>query len=71
MSSELKVGDRVKVTSLPPYFKTAEPMPMLRPNTVVTIGEEGLVSDRTPGNYWCVQFKSGSFLVESQYLEVI
>lgn len=71
MSSDIKVGNKVKITSLPAYFKTAEPMPMLRPPTVVSVGEEGLVTDRRPGDYWCVKFSNGSFLVESKYLEII
>lgn len=71
MSKEFQIGDRVKIVSLPPYFKTAEPMPMLRPPSVVAIGEEGIVSDRRWGNYWCVKFTKGAFLVESQYLELV
>jgi len=71
MSKELEIGDRVKIVNLPPYFKTAEPMPMLRPASVISIGEEGIVCDRRPGDYWCVKFTAGIFLVDSQYLEVI
>ncbi len=41
MSQELSVGDRVRIIALPPYVKTADPMPMLRPPTVVNLGEEG------------------------------
>lgn len=70
MSAEFKIGDRVKVVSLPSYFKTAEPMPMLRPPSVVALGEEGIISDRRPGDYWCVKFAQGAFLVESKYLEL-
>ena len=70
MSQEFKVGDKVKITSLPPYFKTAEPMPMLRPPSVVALGEEGIISDRRPSDYWCVKFSTGTFLVDSKYLEL-
>ncbi|NET54407.1 MAG: DUF3148 domain-containing protein, partial [Merismopedia sp. SIO2A8] len=49
MSTEFKVGDRVRVIKLPPYVKTAEPMPMLRPPEVIHIGEEGVILDRRPG----------------------
>ncbi|TVQ41923.1 MAG: DUF3148 domain-containing protein [Gloeocapsa sp. DLM2.Bin57] len=71
MSTEFKIGDRVRIVSLPPYFKTAEPMPMLRPPSVVALGEEGIISDRRPGDYWCVKFAQGAFLVESKYLELL
>jgi hypothetical protein len=69
-SKEFAIGDRVRVTSLPPYVKTAEPMPMLRPPQVIQLGEEGLVVDRRPGG-WGVRFARGMFLMDSQYLEVI
>jgi hypothetical protein len=66
---EFAVGDRVRVTTLPPYVKTADPMPMLRPPTVLQVGEEGIVMDRRPGGFWGVRFARGMFLLDSQYLE--
>ena len=72
MDEELfKVGDRVRLTALPAYIKTAEPMPMLRSPDILTVGEEGVVIDRRPGNYYGVRFDRGSFLLESQYFECI
>lgn len=68
---EITVGGKVRLTSRPPYFKTAEPMPMLRPADVIQIGEEGVVLDRRPGGYWGVRFAKGAFLLESQYLEAV
>lgn len=68
---EISVGDRVRVVALPQYLKTAEPMPMLRPPSVLSLGEEGLVIDRRPGDYWGVRFARGAFLIESQYLELV
>ncbi|NJN86565.1 MAG: DUF3148 domain-containing protein [Leptolyngbyaceae cyanobacterium SL_7_1] len=65
------VGDRVRVIALPPYVKTAEPMPMLRPPSVLRLGEEGTVIDRRPGGYWGVRFAKGAFLMESSYIERI
>lgn len=62
-----KAGDRIKITALPAYIKTAEPMPMLRSPDVLTIGEEGTIIDRRPGGYYGIRFASGSFLLESQY----
>jgi hypothetical protein len=71
MSPEFPIGSKVRVVSLPPYLKTAEPMPMLRPPEVIHIGEEGIVLDRRPGGYWGVRFTRGAFLIDSQYIESI
>jgi hypothetical protein len=67
---EITIGSKVRLVALPPYFKTAEPMPMLRPPDILKVGEEGVVMNRHPGNYWSVRFERGAFLVESQYLEI-
>ena len=66
-----EIGDRVRLTALPAYVKTAEPMPMLRSPDVLTIGEEGIIIDRRPGSYYGIRFDRGSFLLESQYFERI
>ena len=74
MSSEqqkFKVGDRIKIISLPAYIKTAEPMPMLRPPHLLTVGEQGTIMDRRPGGYWGIRFTQGAFLLESQYIEIV
>lgn len=71
MSKEFVIGEKVRVVALPPYVKTAEPMPMLRPPDVIHIGEEGIVIDRRPGGYWGVRFTKGAFLMDSQYIEAI
>ena len=68
---QFKIGDRIKITSLPEYIKTAEPMPMLRSSDLLTIGEHGKIMDRRPGGYWGIRFTQGAFLLESQYIEVI
>ncbi|NEQ71471.1 MAG: DUF3148 domain-containing protein, partial [Symploca sp. SIO2D2] len=65
------VGDRVRVIELPRYVKTAEPMPMLRPPSVLHLGEEGVVLDRRPGGFWGIRFTKGAFLLDSQYVEKI
>lgn len=70
-SKQFNVGDRVCVIALPPYVKTAEPMPMLRPPSVIQLGEEGVVLDRRPGGLWGVRFTKGAFLLDSQYIEVV
>lgn len=74
MNSEpknFKVGDRIKIVALPEYIKTAEPMPMLRPPSLLTVGELGTVLDRRPGGYYGIRFTQGAFLLESQYIEMI
>ena len=71
VNQEIKVGDRVKVVALPAYLKTAEPMPMLRPSSLIQVGEEGVILDRRPGGYWGVRFAKGAFLLEAQYFELV
>ncbi|MBD2778575.1 regulatory protein SipA [Iningainema tapete] len=69
MSKEFTIGSKVRVVALPPYVKTADPMPMLRPPDVIHLDEEGVVIDRRPGGYWGVRFAQGTFLLDSQYIE--
>jgi Protein of unknown function (DUF3148) len=69
MSQELTVGDRIRLITLPPYVKTAEPMPMLRPASVLNLGDEGIILGRKPGGFWSVRFAQGAFLLDSSYLE--
>lgn len=71
MTQTITVGTKVKLIALPPYLKTAEPMPMLRPSDILEIGEEGIIFDRRPGGYWGVKFQKGAFLLETQYLEPV
>jgi len=67
--TEFKVGDRIKITELPPYLKTAEPMPMLRPASIIEMGEEGIIISTNPSGYWGIRFSKGNFLLESKYFE--
>lgn len=69
MSDSFQIGDRVRLTAPPPYLKTADPMPMLRPPDLVQVGEQGTIVDQRPGGYWGVKFDRGTFLVDSEYLE--
>jgi len=71
MSKEFAIGSKVRVVVLPSYVKTADPMPMLRPPDVISMGEEGIVLDRRPGGYWGIRFSKGAFLLDSQYIESI
>jgi len=61
----------VRVVAMPPYVKTAEPIPMLRPPNLIRLGEEGVVLDRRPGGYWGVRFEKGAFLIDTQYIEAV
>lgn len=69
--TEIAVGSIIRLVTQPPYLKTADPMPMLRPSDILEIGAEGTVMDRRPGGYWGVRFTQGTFLLESQYIEVL
>lgn len=69
--SLIKVGDLVKLIALPPYVKTAEPMPMLRSPDLLEIGAQGVILDRRPGGYYGVRFNNGSFLLDQKYLELL
>lgn len=71
MSQEIAVGKKVKVVVLPPYLKTAEPMPMLRPPNVIRLGEEGVVIEQKSLNSWAVRFEKAAFLIDSQYIELV
>ncbi len=67
----LAVGDRVRVISIPPYVKTADTMPMLRPPNVVHLQDEGILVERRPGNSWSVRFSQGTFLLDEHYIESV
>jgi Protein of unknown function (DUF3148) len=66
-----QVGDSVRLTTSPPYLKTAEPMPIMKPATIVPVGSVGIILDRKPGGYWAVRFERGAYLLEEQYLNVV
>ncbi|MEB3231628.1 MAG: DUF3148 domain-containing protein [Leptolyngbyaceae bacterium] len=65
------VGDRVCISKQPPYFKTADTMPMLRPPDTIPVGTEGRIMGSSPGGYWIVRFPNGSFLMDSQYIQAM
>ena len=69
--ASFQVGDRVRITTRPPYLKSAETMPMLRPPDLVEVGEEGIVRSRKPGGYLGVRFTRGLFLIDPQYIEAV
>jgi Protein of unknown function (DUF3148) len=69
LDDALKTGDRVRLAIIPPYFKTAEPIPMLRPADRVQLGEEGVILGCAPGEVWQVRFENGAYLLNRKYLE--
>jgi Protein of unknown function (DUF3148) len=69
MSQEFNIGTTIKIVMLPAFLKTADPMPMLRPPSVLEIGAIGSIVARKPGNYWVVKFERGSFLLEEGYMQ--
>ena len=69
--SSFQVGDRVQICALPPYLKSAETMPMLRPPDLVELGEEGVILSRKPGGYLGVRFSRGDFLIDAEYLKAV
>lgn len=71
MSNPIATGDRVKIIALPSYLKTAEPMPMMRPNSVITLGEIGTILGIRPGNEWAVRLEKGAYLLSNQYFEKV
>jgi Protein of unknown function (DUF3148) len=70
-SVEFSIGSNVRLSLAPPYLKTADPMPMLRPPQLLLVGSCGRVLERRPGDHWVVKFDRGSFLMDSKYLEVV
>lgn len=63
------VGDRVTITTQPPYLKTADPMPMLRPPDLISLGEKGTILEQKSGDYWAVRFERGLFLIDGRYID--
>jgi hypothetical protein len=71
MSVKFNIGDKIQIVALPAYIKTADPMPMLRPPSLLAVGDVGQILDRKPGNYWAIKFDRGAFLLEDGYFELV
>jgi len=71
MSSPFAIGDQVRLSQQPPYLKTADAMPMLRPPDLLAVGAEGIIMEHRAGGYWSVRFQPGTFLLDSDYLEKV
>jgi hypothetical protein len=65
------VGDRVTLQQSLPYLKTADPMPMLRPPDLVSMGEVGAVSEIRPRDQLAVRFRRGTFLLSVRDLRPV
>lgn len=70
-SAQLAVGTRVRLLQAPPYLKSADAMPMLRPPDLVDAGEEGEVVGLRAGETVAVRFRRGAFLLERRQLELV
>jgi hypothetical protein len=62
------VGDGVQLRQQPPYLKTADPMPMLRPADLIGLDEVGLVVGLRSGDQLAVRFRRGTFLLQTSAL---
>ncbi len=71
MSVKFNIGDKIRIVALPTYIKTADPMPMLRPPSLLAVGDVGQILDRKPGDYWAIKFDRGAFLLEDGYFELV
>ncbi|PIK85172.1 hypothetical protein SYN63AY4M2_01070 [Synechococcus sp. 63AY4M2] len=67
----LPVGARVEVVEMPPYLKTADPMPMLRPAHLIRLHEQGVILQRRLLGTYSVQFANGIFLIDGKYLALV
>ena len=64
------IGDKVRLTNVLSYLKTADPMPMLRPPDLIGTGEQGEVVAIHPADTLAVRFRRGTFLLSIPVLEI-
>ena len=62
-SDRLALGTLVRLRQRPPYLKTADPMPMLRPPDLIGGEEQGQVVDQRALGQLAVRFRRGTFLL--------
>jgi len=62
------IGERVRLAERPPYLKSADPMPMLRPPDLIDDGETGLVVELRSLQQRAVRFRRGTFLLATDQL---
>lgn len=66
----IPIGTTVYLMSLPPFLKTADPMPMLCSPHRLQVEDRGQVLQQRPGGYYVVRFPQGTFLIDHDYLEI-
>jgi hypothetical protein len=64
-SDRLALGTLVRLRQRPPYLKTADPMPMLRPPDLIGVEEQGQVVEQRALGQLAVRFRRGTFLLTS------
>lgn len=62
------LGERVLLAQRPPYLKSADPMPMLRPPDLIDEGESGVVVEQRALGQCAVRFRRGTFLLGARQL---
>ncbi len=62
------VGEQVQLVQRPPYLKSADPMPMLRPPDLIDEGEAGVVVELRALEQCAVRFRRGTFLITARQL---
>lgn len=67
--SSLRTGDSVEIIEVPPFVKTSEAMPSLRPGDILSVGEPGRVVDRRPMKTWAIRFAKGTYLIDQKYFK--
>ena len=67
----VSIGDRLRLTASQTYLNTADPMPMLRPPDLVSVGEIGEVVALLPLETVAVRFRRGAFLIPLSQLEPV
>eukprot|EP00897_Mesotaenium_endlicherianum_P001073 jgi/Mesen1/10967/ME000096S10537 len=68
----LEVGSAVVVVEAPLFVKTAEPMPMMKPNDgIVKVGDAGRIISRRPMKTWAVRFSQATYLLDQKYIKLL
>ena len=65
------VGAQVRLAQRPPYLKSADPMPMLRPPDLIDEGETGVVVELRALGQCAVRFRRGTFLLSLSQLNQV
>ncbi len=69
--SPVAVGVQVRLVQRPPYLKSADPMPMLRPPDLIDEGETGVVVELRALEQCAVRFRRGTFLLSVSQLNQV